>query len=536
MIRTKDFFISLVSFMIFTAMSTPASAVARMSNGSILQQATPTTTHDSIPSHRNDTADVHTLSLPDTTKVSRPAVSTPDLVLLDSIVQPKIPFKTANYKLSKFFQKYFIVKLGHTPRGRQSFDTISIAYFKHLAPLEYLNDPHTPQRYIPDYPEYYRLFVPLTYYSDPIDDYSSLNYDPTKFDTLSYTFLTEPKELDFVHKQKMTDRQVNDALMSVYIARPDLVRTTESSVMSRQVFREDVQPEIPKNTVLDLFRPDIVEAEANVGESKLEINKPNWWVFGGDGSLQLTQNYISPNWYKGGESNNALMVTLKLFADYNDHRRIQFENLFEGKFGFNSTPSDKFHKFLVNTDQLRLYSKLGIKAGKGWYYTLSAELKTQSAPNYKANSESVSSAFFAPADFAVGLGMDFKLKRKKAKFSIILAPFTYNMRFVGNTDVDPTSFGLEEGKRFKHDFGSQIQPTLTWNIIPSITFDSHFNCLTNYHWTRIDWENTINFRLNRYLSTKLYVYARYDDSAKPTEGTSHFQLKELLSFGINYQW
>ena len=527
MSKKKSLFISIISLMLFSSVNAQAAAgfqTRRDTTDYAVSKA-----EQLVKTAKSTTVLSDTLQTPHKKSEETPLTET-----VSEVEMP--PIKTANHRLSKFFQEYFIVKLDRDANGKQYLDTISLAYFKHLAPLEYLNDPQVARRYIPDHPEFYRLFVPLTYYSNPIADYSALKFDPTQIDTLQYDFLTKYEDPDFVKKQKMTNKQVNDALMYVYITKPELVRTTEASVMSRQVFREDVKPEIPKSTVMDLFRPDIVEADANVGESKLDIAKPNWWVFGGDGSLQLTQNYISPNWYKGGESNNALMVTLKLFANYNNHKNVQFENLFEGKFGFNSTPSDKFHKFLVNTDQLRLYSKLGIKAGKGWYYTLSAELKTQSAPNYKANSEAMSSAFFAPADFAMGLGMDFKLNRKKAKFSIILAPFTYNMRYVGNADIDETSFGLEEGKRLKHDFGSQIQPTLSWTIIPSITFDSHLNYLTNYHWTRIDWENTINFRLNKYLSTKLYVYARYDDSTKPTEGKSFFQLKELLSFGINYQW
>lgn len=435
--------------------------------------------------------------------------------------------------LAGVLKQHLLLKLVEEDSA-QKMDTVSVLYEKHIGVLDYLNDPGAPQRYLPVNSDYYRMFVPFTYYHAPVERFSTIKVKPLQACKKS---LNTPRIQFDEHRWKSKERaneSVDRALMSAYIAHPRKIVRFEDDFMGI-AYNDDITKEATaKPTVADLYgqESNVVLTE----DAQIEIKKPNWWTFGGDFSLEATQNYISDNWYKGGESNVTTLVSFKLFGNYNDQEKVQWENSIEGKLGFASVPSDTIHDYLVNTDQLRLYSKIGVQAAKNWYYTVSTEIKTQFLKGYKANNRNVISAFLAPAYWTSNIGMDYKLKKKNFDFSIVLAPLSHSMTYVGNKEVNETSYGIKKGKRVVHSFGSTINPVFTWKMFDNITWESKLNFYTSYEYVRTDWENTFMFKISKYLSSKIYIHARFDDSTPPKSGDSYFQLKELLTFGLSYSF
>ena len=59
--------------------------------------------------------------------------------------------------LSDVMKQYFVLKL-KPANDTLKLDTVSILHEKYFGVLNYLNDPSTPERYIPDNPDYFRVF------------------------------------------------------------------------------------------------------------------------------------------------------------------------------------------------------------------------------------------------------------------------------------------------------------------------------------------------------------------------------------------
>lgn len=275
----------------------------------------------------------------------------------------------------------------------------------------------------------------------------------------------------------------------------------------------------------------------------LNIQKRHWLrTF--NASLQFSQAYISPNWYQGGNNNLNVLANLYYNVKLNPkfHPNLLFESTFQYKLGLNNAPDDTHRDYAISEDLLQLNTTFGLKAAHHWYYSLTAQFKTQILNSYVKNSDQLNSAFLSPAELTAGVGMTYNTSNKKKglTFDASLAPLSYNMKICtrSNDDLEHANFDIPEDKSYKMKFGSSAELKLQWQITYNILLRSRLFGFTDYSYFQGDWENTVSMDINRYLSTQIYVHMRYDSTTPRCDDKSwhKLQAKEILSFGLTYKF
>ena len=374
---------------------------------------------------------------------------------------------------------------------------------------------------------YYQLFTPLTFYHSVAGANLSLD---------------NPLETD------LTDEAINLALLNVYLNRPDLVRSTDTQLEESGTLRQDIDEPIVQAVALTDYADPMPE-EPQIAPSEVVVTKPKFWTHKADGYLQFMQNYVSDNWYKGGESTYSLLGSFTAEANYDNRGKWKWDNKLEAKLGFLTAKSDSLHKWKSNEDLLRLTSKVGLQATKRWYYTLSLLAWTQFARGLKSNDHRTYSDFFSPFNLNAGLGMDYKVEafKKKLTGTVNLSPLALNYRYVDRslfpnqnsatpTDYSwfPSRHGVDADKHYKLDPGSQMTADLKWQLSETVTWKSRFWAFTSYKRSEVEWENTFQLKVSKYISANFFIYPRFDDGNKRDEDLGYWQFKEYTSLGLSY--
>ncbi len=364
----------------------------------------------------------------------------------------------------------------------------------------------------------YKLFAPLTFYRDLIDQKLRL----------------APADKLWTGADLVAGSLTDDAILNLYLRRPDLVQNSDDQ-LQRAVPKVNAHPVVIKS---DLgLNQKVVEKPTDPGNIAVDVVvvKPNFWSFKGDYYLQFLQNYVSGNWYKGGESNYSMVGAVTLQLNYNNKQKVKWDNKLELKLGFVTSKSDSLHNLKTSEDLIRYTGKLGLQASKRWYYTMQLVAYTQFLRGYSNNSRQVFSDFMSPLNTNLSLGMDYNVNGLKGRLtgSIHLAPLAYNFRYVDRLSV-ASRYGLKPDRHTLHDFGSEFTFDLLWKMSESVSWQTRLYGYTTYRRAEVEWENTFTFRFNKYISSKLFLYPRFDDGTARDGHHGYWQLREFASIGFSY--
>ncbi|MCL2651922.1 MAG: DUF3078 domain-containing protein [Candidatus Azobacteroides sp.] len=344
---------------------------------------------------------------------------------------------------------------------------------------------------------------------------------------------------DVYHRNELY-RQAYDSLIKNNIAH---IRYTAADFSGKV---EKIE-EIPSNIFQFLFKIDYDLDRDKIARPERFHPKRRYWIYNGNHKVQLSQNYISQNWYNGGVRNLNLINQHNVSFNYSKNK-FQTNNYAEWKLNIFTNPNDTLRLYRIADDLVRTYSTFGIQAFHNWYYSSFLEIKSQLFQNFVENTDQVLASAFSPLYINAGiLGMRYQIEKKnpnvkggKMNFNMDISPLSIQYTGVFNKDkgFDQTRFGIKSGKWHLTNIGSTLNSKIVIDFNKNVNFASRFSFFTNYEKITTESENTLNMPINRYFSTTLYLYVRYDNNKQlkmdPTWG--HFQINELISFGFNYNW
>lgn len=295
---------------------------------------------------------------------------------------------------------------------------------------------------------------------------------------------------------------------------------------------EEMQIEVPVTVARRALVKDRTEDEEDVIREKRNLNTR--WRKDATVMLQVTQNYVTDNWYQGGNSSFAMLGIAKgQIGYYGD--KFTWENTGELREGHSTVHGDSLRKINTTDDLLRLYTKAGYRVFEQLFVSFSGEYEMHFSPIYKPNTTERKSGFASPMRLNLAFGLDYKPVKG---LSVAISPLAYKMVYVHDTvHINQKDFGVPTGQRVLNDAGSSVRVEYLWRPLRELSLETRFYMYTNYKTVELDLEVNCDFIINRFFSTRVTLHPRFDNSVILPEGEKHkMQFKELISVGFAHKF
>ena len=325
---------------------------------------------------------------------------------------------------------------------------------------------------------------------------------------------------------------------------------------------------------------EAAKALADTPEPVVVPPKPVYWTNNFTTTLNFAQMNLT-SWAAGGNNNYTLTSINRGNANWAKGKKY-WNNHLELDYGFIYSQDKPIVQ--KNADRLLLTSTWGYKVteklnytanfvynsqlASGWNYpTPSVEAGEEPTPKQWKDARILRSGFASPAYVTLGLGIAWVPNKW---LTVNFAPLTGSTTVVGIEKLRK-NYGMTRKNKFedldtypdaKDDkgiyfvtgkyyrpatfaFGTQLITNVKFKINNNFDVNSNLILFSNYlknpQNIRVNWDNTIQWRLNKYFSLTLVTNLIYDDNVLIIEedfpnGHKTIQLKETMQFGFTYSF
>ena len=242
-----------------------------------------------------------------------------------------------------------------------------------------------------------------------------------------------------------------------------------------------------------------------------------YWEKGMMLNLNFSQVSLT-NWAGGGQSSVSVTGLSNFTANYQKDKNV-WDNRLDLAYGLvrQGGPDADFVK---TDDNIILSSRYSRQLKKRIFASALIDFRTQFNEGIENidGRDSVISRFMAPAFLLANIGITYKYKKI---FTATISPLSSKTTFVLDDSLSAkAAYGVEAGEKYRFQGGVNVSSSLNKTIIENVTFTSNLNLFAAYEdlaEVDVNWENTLVFKVNKYINASFATQLIYDEDIKSKE-------------------